>query len=72
MIPLSIDEPNVLRRTLEELESKLIIVATPISPVDKLPTDADLATTIARVNEVIEGFNAVVVVLNATNTSDRP
>ncbi len=72
MIPLNIDDPVVLRRTLEELEAKIIVVATPISPVNKLPVDADLATSVLKVNELIDGFNAVVVALNATNTSDRP
>ncbi len=72
MIPLNIDDPVVLRRTLEELEAKIIVVATPISPVNKLPVDADLTTSVLKVNELIDGFNAVVVALNATNTSDRP
>ena len=72
MIPLSIDDPVVLRRTLEELEAKIIIVATPISPINKIHPDADLATAVLKINEIVDGFNAVVVALNATNTSDRP
>ena len=72
MIPLNINDPVVLRRTLEELESKIIIVATPISPVNKLNPGATLEEVEAKVNEVVDGFNAVIVALNATNTSDRP
>jgi len=72
MIPLDIQDPVVLRRTLEELESKIIVVATPISTINKLHPDADLATAVLKINEIVDGFNAVVVALNATNTSDRP
>jgi len=72
MIPLNLDNEVVLRRTLEELEAKIIVVATPISPVNRLHPDADLATAVLKINELINGFNAVVVALNATNTSDRP
>ena len=72
MIPLSLEDTTVLRRTLEELEMGLIVVSTPISPVDVLPVDADLTAVIDKVDEVIKGFNSVVSLLNATNTSDRP
>ncbi len=72
MIPLNIDDPVVLRRTLEDLEAKIIVVATPISPINKLNPGSTLEVVEAKVNEIVDGFNAVVVALNATNTSDRP
>ena len=72
MIPLDLSNPVILRRTLEELETRLIIVATPISPIDQLPLDATLEEAVAKINELVSGHNAVVAVLNATNTSDRP
>ena len=71
MIPVNIDDPVVLRRTLEDLEAKIIIVATPISPVNKLNPGSTLEVVEAKVNELVDGFNAVVVALNATNTSDK-
>jgi len=72
MIPLNIDDPVVLRRTLEDMEAKIIVVATPISPINKLNPASTLEVVEAKVNELVDGFNAVVVALNATNTSDRP
>ena len=72
MIPLNLEDPVILRRTLEEMEAKIIIVATPISPINKIHPDADLVTAVLKINEIVDGFNAVVVALNATNTSDRP
>ena len=72
MIPLDLSDPTVLRRTLEELETRLIVVATPISSVTKLAPAATLEEAVAKINELVDGHNAVVAVLNATNTSDRP
>jgi len=37
-----------------------------------LPLDATLEEAVAKINELVSGHNAVVAVLNATNTSDRP
>ena len=72
MIPLDLSNPVILRRTLEELETRLIVVATPISPIDQLPLAATLEEAVAKINELVAGHNATVAALNATNTSDRP
>ncbi len=72
MIPLNIDDPVVLRRTLEELETRIVILATPITPIDALPVGSTLEETVGKVNEMISGLNAVITTLNLTNTSDKP
>ena len=59
MIPLDITDEVVLRRTLEEIEARLPLQEVQVSPVDKLAYDADLATTVAKVNELVDGLNAL-------------
>jgi len=71
MIPLNIDDTIVLRRTLEELELGIIVLTTPITPIDELPLGSTLEETVDKVNEMISGLNAVITTLNLTNTSDK-
>jgi len=71
MIPLNIEDSTVLRRTLEELEASIIVLGTPITPIDKLPLAATSDEVIAKINSVIVGLNATITILNNTNTSDR-
>jgi len=59
MIPLDITDEVVLRRTLEDIEARLPLQEVQVSPVDKLAYDADLATTVAKVNELVDGLNAL-------------
>jgi len=72
MIPINIDDPVVLRRTLEELETRIAILPTPITPVNTLDDAAVIEEIVLKTNEIVEGLNAVIVALNATNTSDKP
>jgi len=71
MIPLNIDDAIVLRRTLEELETRIVILPIPITPIDQLPLGSTLEETVDKVNEMISGLNAVITTLNLTNTSDK-
>ena len=69
MIPLNLDDQVVLRRTLEEMEARIPIRHNPVSPIEELALDADLATVLAKTNEVVQGFNALVTELGLTETS---
>jgi len=66
MIPPGIDNPDVLRRTLEEIENKQIVLNQPIATVDTLAEDADMARVIVKINELSEVLNTVVATLNAS------
>ncbi len=66
MIPPGIDNPDVLRRTLEEIENKQIVLNQPIATVDTLADDADMARVIVKINDISEVLNTVVAALNAS------
>lgn len=73
MIPLNIDDTTVLRRTLEELESQLM-VSPPLANVDKLnlvvtpaPTNEVLAV---KLNEIVGVINSITSLINSTQASE--
>ncbi len=72
MIPIDIEDPVVLRRALEDLESKITVLATPVTPINDLVEAPDLDAVSIKVSEIVSGLNAVITALNLTNTSDKP
>ena len=69
MIYPSIDNPEVLRRVLLNLESRTIEVSAPISTIVKLPDTVVMADTVKKLNEIIETINAISTVLNSTRNN---
>lgn len=72
MIPLNIEDTTVLRRTLEEIESRLIEIPAPLRLISEL-TYVDGVTTLedvlVKVNEIVVALNTVNAVLNATDNN---
>ncbi len=69
MIPLNIDNPEVLRRTLEEMEESLIVVDAsliPQQPLDYL--EVDISVIVGTLNETIRTLNSVITILNNTKS----
>ena len=66
MIPLNIEDPEVLRRTLLELEKSVPKFDVALSPITELEDSADIVATVAKVNEVIRSINALFAELNTT------
>ncbi len=69
MIPLNIEDPEVLRRTLEELEQKIPSTDKPITPVSRLELTADLATTVAKVNQLVDSLRTIITQLELNSTN---
>ncbi len=67
MIPLSIEEPDVLRRTLEEMEASIPKLDQSAKTVNILEDGSDLATVTKKVNELIGTVNLIVSALNSTD-----
>jgi len=67
-IPLNLEEPDVLRRTLVQLDGQSIRLTSPIASVNQLASDATPEETTAAYNALAESFNALATVVNATNT----
>ncbi len=65
MIPLDIDDPVVLRRTLEEMEASIPKLQESISTIVVLEDTADLAQVIAKVNEGVGTVNLLTSSLNS-------
>ena len=64
MITADIENPEVLRRTLLEIESRLLNVITPISVIT--PTDSmDPEDLRNKLNEVVDAVNAISTILNS-------
>ena len=64
MIPLSIEEPDVLRRTLEEIEASIPKLDQSAKTVTILEDGSDLATVTKKVNELIGSVNLIISALN--------
>ena len=69
MIALDLDEPTVLRRTLEELEAKQITFTNPMTPLTTLASAATLEEVIVKTNDIINSYNDLITQLNATDTT---
>ncbi len=69
MIPINIDDPLVLRRTLEDIEARIIIHDTPLSPVPPLLESDKLGDAIIRINEIADALNLVITRLNEQSAS---
>ncbi len=67
MIPLSIEEPDVLRRTLEEIEASIPKLDQSAKTVNILEDGSDLATVTKKVNELIGSVNLIISALNSTD-----
>ncbi len=65
MIPLDIDDPVVLRRTLEEMEASIPKLQEAIGTIVVLEDTADLAQVIAKVNELVGTVNLLTSSLNS-------
>lgn len=67
MIP-NIEEPDVLRRVLLDLEAKSIEVVTPISVIQTLDAEdpIPMEVSVSKLNEVIEAVNSISAILNST------
>lgn len=70
MIPPNLGNLDILRRVLLDLDNRTIDVEVPISTADKLAADADLATTVKKVNELIDILNAVASTLNSARNNN--
>ena len=66
MIPMNIDDKDVLRRTLLELEDKVTIQGAPLSSISKVVLDGanDLQLLANKVNEIGEVLNSLSNILN--------
>jgi len=64
MIGLNIEDPVVLRRTLEELFSKIPTTDVQLTALLPLADDATLVETVAKVNELIDTINVIVTAFN--------
>ncbi|RLA64023.1 MAG: hypothetical protein DRQ78_06400 [Epsilonproteobacteria bacterium] len=64
MIPLNIEDPIVLRRTLEEIEEVIPKLDASAQTVDKIEEGADLTTVTAKLNEVIGSIDLIISSLN--------
>jgi len=64
MIPLNIEDPIVLRRTLEEIEEVIPKLDASAQTVDKIEDGADLTTVTAKLNEVIGSIDLIISALN--------
>ena len=64
----NIEEPDVLRRVLLELEAKAIEVVTPISVIQTIDADDPIPLEVSalKLNEVIEAVNSISAILNST------
>ena len=69
MIGLHLEDPTVLRRTLEDLQRGIIKIHTPVTPVLDLAVGADLPTTVDKINEIIKSVNALGAILNTATTT---
>lgn len=56
MIPVNIDDVDVLRRTLEDMDARIPEVVT-VETIVELPADADILTNVEKTNEVVKAFN---------------
>ena len=65
MIPINIDDNDVLRRTLLELEESIPALDIPLTPIEELPVNADVSLTVGKVNEIIRSVNALYTSLNS-------
>ncbi len=65
MIPLDIDDPVVLRRTLEEMEASIPKLQEAIGTIVVLEDTADLAQVIKKVNELVGTVNLLTSSLNS-------
>lgn len=68
MIPVNIDDIDVLRRSLEDLDSRTLPPVT-VDAVVELPANADVATTVEKTNEVVKSFNRLLGQLNRTDSN---
>ena len=59
MIPLGIDDPEVLRRTLEELETKIPVLELSAQTILTLDDTATLADLVSKANEQTKTVNAI-------------
>ena len=72
MIPLDLNNPAVLRRTLEEIEAQLI-VTPPLANVEKLTPQVAAPTleeVVVKVNEVIGVVNSVTSLINGVQATE--
>ncbi len=67
MIPLDIDDPVVLRRTLEEIEASIPNLKDAAGTITILAESADLVTVIDKVNELVGTVNLLSAALNSTD-----
>ncbi len=67
MIPLNIEESDVLRRTLEEIEASIPKLDQSAKPVNILEDGSDLATMLDKVNELVGSVNLIILALNSNN-----
>jgi len=67
MIPLNIEDPTVLRRTLEELEASIPVLAQQAKTVTVLEDSATTDEIIVKVNELVGTVNLLIATLNSTN-----
>lgn len=65
---LNVEEPEVLRRALLELEAKSILVVAPISTIQTLDTEDPIVMEVSasKLNEVINAVNSISAILNST------
>ena len=64
MIPLNVEDPVVLKRTLEEIEATIPKLDDTTRTTTLLDSGADLAAVIAKVNELVGNVNLVITTLN--------
>ncbi len=67
MIPLDIDDPVVLRRTLEEIEASIPNLKDTTGTITILAESADLVMVIDKVNELVGTVNLLSAALNSTD-----
>ena len=68
MIPVNIDDPIVLRRTLEELEALSISIDVQITEVESIKVGSTLADVVTQLNIISTRLN---IVISAVNSSLR-
>lgn len=66
MIDINLENPVVLRRALEDLDRRTVVVRTPVASVEELPLAALAPDAILKINELVVVVNSISTILNST------
>jgi len=72
MIPLNIDDNTVLRRVLEDIESRLPVDTPMLSNINRINDDPSttIEDLVIKINEIIRVLNTVTTHINSNNSTE--